>query len=127
MQDSNLQRGDTDLSHDLPFLGTQEINRLADGLSKSSREEKPASSSPPHLSTVVEVRKISQENGTLIYASEKMHRVKEMVDQVANTDFTVLIQGESPRPRRPEPENEPVPVVVLDVLPFLDITVSLGR
>lgn len=95
MQDSNLQRGDTDLSHDLPFLGTQEINRLADGLSKSSREEKPASSSPPHLSTVVEVRKISQENGTLIYASEKMHRVKEMVDQVANTDFTVLIQGES--------------------------------
>ena len=38
---------------------------------------------------------MSQENGIFIYASEKMHRVKEMVDQVANTDVTVLIQGET--------------------------------
>ncbi len=29
------------------------------------------------------------------YASEKMQRVKEMIDQVANTDVTILIQGES--------------------------------
>lgn len=34
-------------------------------------------------------------DGIFIYASEKMHRIKEVIDQVANTDVTVLIQGES--------------------------------
>jgi two-component system response regulator AtoC len=35
------------------------------------------------------------ENGIFIYACDKMHRIKEIIDQVANTDVTVLIQGES--------------------------------
>ena len=35
------------------------------------------------------------ENEIFIYASDKMHRIKEMLDQVANTDVTILIQGES--------------------------------
>jgi two-component system response regulator AtoC len=30
-----------------------------------------------------------------IFASDKMHRVKEMADQVANTDVAILIQGET--------------------------------
>lgn len=30
-----------------------------------------------------------------IYASDKMHRIKEVIDHVANTDLTVFIQGES--------------------------------
>ena len=38
---------------------------------------------------------MAQENGIFIYASEKMHRIKEIIDQVANTDVTMLIQGES--------------------------------
>jgi transcriptional regulator with PAS, ATPase and Fis domain len=36
-----------------------------------------------------------RERGIFIYASGKMHRVKEIIDQVANTDITVLIQGET--------------------------------
>ncbi len=34
-------------------------------------------------------------NKMFIYTSEKMQRVKEVIDQVAGTDVTVLIQGES--------------------------------
>jgi two-component system, NtrC family, response regulator AtoC len=34
-------------------------------------------------------------NEMFIYTSEKMHRIKEIIDQVADTDVTVLIQGES--------------------------------
>jgi two-component system response regulator AtoC len=36
-----------------------------------------------------------QNDGMLICVSEKMRRIKEMIDQTANTDVTVLIQGES--------------------------------
>jgi len=38
---------------------------------------------------------VTSDNGIFIYASEKMQRVKEIIDQVANTDVTVMIQGES--------------------------------
>jgi two-component system response regulator AtoC len=38
---------------------------------------------------------MERERGIFIYTSEKMHQIKEMIDQVANTDVTVLIQGES--------------------------------
>jgi transcriptional regulator with GAF, ATPase, and Fis domain len=38
---------------------------------------------------------MSQGNGIFIYASDKMHRIKQIIDHVANTDVTVLIQGES--------------------------------
>jgi DNA-binding NtrC family response regulator len=34
-------------------------------------------------------------NGSLIFFGEKMHRIRELIDQVANTDVTVLIEGES--------------------------------
>lgn len=38
---------------------------------------------------------MAQDQGIFLYASEKMQRVKEMIDQVANTDVTIFIQGES--------------------------------
>ena len=34
-------------------------------------------------------------NGPFIFFGQKMDRIKEVIDQVANTDVTVLIQGES--------------------------------
>ncbi len=34
-------------------------------------------------------------NGIFIYTSEKMQRIKKIIDQVADTDVAVLIQGES--------------------------------
>ena len=34
-------------------------------------------------------------NGIFIYTSEKTVRIKEIIDQVADTDVTVFIQGES--------------------------------
>ena len=46
-------------------------------------------------STFVEVGEMTPENGIFIYAGEKMHRVKEIIDQIANTDVTILILGES--------------------------------
>jgi two-component system response regulator AtoC len=38
---------------------------------------------------------MAPENGIFIYSSDKMQRIKEIIDQVADTDVTVLIQGES--------------------------------
>jgi two-component system response regulator AtoC len=50
----------------------------------------------PSPSTFIEVGEIMErERGIFIYTSEKMHQIKEIIDQVANTDVTVLIQGES--------------------------------
>jgi Nif-specific regulatory protein len=54
-----------------------------------------ASSISHESSTFVEPEEIIQGNGLFIYSSEKMHRIKEIIDQVADTDVTVLIQGES--------------------------------
>ncbi len=34
-------------------------------------------------------------NGSFIFFGEKMDRIREVIDQVANTDVTVLVQGES--------------------------------
>jgi len=68
------------------FLEIKEIHRLM------RRSEKPSPAAPPAF---VEVGEMTRENGIFIYASEKMHRIKELIDQVANTDVTVLIQGES--------------------------------
>src|SRR4030043_1113990 len=56
------------------------------------RSENPSPAAPPAF---VEVGEMTSENGIFIYASEKMHRIKELIDQVANTDVTVLILGES--------------------------------
>ena len=71
------------------FLEMKEINRLMN----ESKGIVPASPTPP--STFMEVGEMTGENGIFIYASDKMHRIKEIIDQVANTDVTVLIQGES--------------------------------
>jgi two-component system response regulator AtoC len=42
------------------------------------------------------VGEVTRDEGIFfIYASDQMHRIKEIIDQIANTDVTVLIQGES--------------------------------
>jgi len=68
------------------FLEINEIQRLM------KRSEKVLPATPPAF---VEVGEMTRENGIFIYASEKMHRIKELIDQVADTDVTILIQGES--------------------------------
>jgi two-component system response regulator AtoC len=77
------------------FLEINEVNRLM----KDSREvfsrEKVVPIFPPSFSTFVEVGEVTREEGIFIYTSEKMQRIKEIIDQIANTDVTVLIQGES--------------------------------
>lgn len=76
------------------FLEISEMNRLM-GDSKTSFSESEREESSPPSSTFIEVGEMTQENGIFIYAHEKMHRIKEIIDRVANTDVTVLIQGES--------------------------------
>jgi two-component system response regulator AtoC len=77
------------------FLEIQEMNRLLKGSQKSFPNENKILASTPGSSTFIEVGEMALENGIFIYASEKMRRIKEIIDQVANTDVTVLIQGES--------------------------------
>jgi two-component system response regulator AtoC len=77
------------------FLEIQEMNRLLKGSKKSLPNENKILASTPGSSTFIEVGEMALENGIFIYASEKMQRIKEIIDQVANTDVTVLIQGES--------------------------------
>jgi two-component system response regulator AtoC len=77
------------------FLEIQEMNRLLKGSKKSFPNENKILASTPGSSTFIEVGEMALENGIFIYASEKMRRIKEIIDQVANTDVTVLIQGES--------------------------------
>jgi transcriptional regulator with GAF, ATPase, and Fis domain len=67
------------------FLEIQKMN----GLLKDSGESTPASS------PFIEVEEMALESGIFIYSSDEMRRIKEIIDQVANTDVTVLIQGES--------------------------------
>lgn len=70
------------------FLEMQEMNRLM----KKGQDDEP----PKNSATFVEVGEMmAQDQGIFIYASEKMRRIKEIIDQVANTDVTVLLQGES--------------------------------
>ncbi|MGB9699170.1 MAG: sigma-54-dependent Fis family transcriptional regulator [Thermodesulfobacteriota bacterium] len=70
------------------FLEMQEMNRL---MKKGDRDQPQKTSA-----TFVEVGEMmARDQGIFIYASEKMRRIKEIIDQVANTDVTVLIQGES--------------------------------
>jgi two-component system response regulator AtoC len=78
------------------FMEIQEKKRLTQDFGESSPGEKESCISPPSPSTFIEVGEImDRERGIFIYTSEKMHQIKEMIDQVANTDVTVLIQGES--------------------------------
>ena len=71
------------------FLEMKEMNRLM----KESKGVVAASPTPS--STFIEVGEMTGGNGIFIYASDKMHQIKEIINQVANTDVTVLIQGES--------------------------------
>ena len=77
------------------FLDIQEMSRLMKGSGEFSPDEKANADPIPCSSTFIEVGEITLDNGMFIYSSEKMHRIKEVIDQVANTDVTVLIQGES--------------------------------
>jgi len=78
------------------FMEIQGMNRLRQDLGESLPHEKEMITSSPHPSTFVEVGEImKRERGIFIYISEKMHRIKDIIDQVTNTDVTVLIQGES--------------------------------
>jgi two-component system response regulator AtoC len=77
------------------FLDIQEVNRLMRGSGSLLREPKQVAASSPSSSTFIEVGEMTKENGIFIYASEKMHQIKEIIDQVANTDVTIMIQGES--------------------------------
>ncbi len=78
------------------FLEINEVNRLMkDNRETFSKRIKQDKESIPQSSTFVEVGEMTLENGIFIYAHEKMHRIKEIIDQVADTDVTVLIQGES--------------------------------
>jgi two-component system response regulator AtoC len=78
------------------FMDLQEMNRIKQEFGDSSIPKQEAIKSSPQPSTFVEVGEIMErERGIFIYTSEKMHHIKEMIDQVANTDVTVFIQGES--------------------------------
>ena len=77
------------------FLEIQEINRLMKDPNGFHMKKVDDPVLNPHASTFVEMGEVTSENGMFIYASDPMHRIKEMIDQIANTDVTVLIQGES--------------------------------
>jgi two-component system, NtrC family, response regulator AtoC len=77
------------------FLEINEINRLMKDSVEGLSKEKVVPIFPPSSSTFVEVGEVTREEGIFIYTSDKMQRIKEIVDQIANTDVTVLIQGES--------------------------------
>src|SRR4030043_1811974 len=77
------------------FLEIKEVNRLMKDYHQSFPKEKIVPLFPRSSSTFVEVGEVRGKDGIFLYANEKMHRIKEVIDQVANTDVTVLIQGES--------------------------------
>ena len=77
------------------FMDIQDMNRLRRDLEEPSPPREEVMTYSPST-TFVEVGEImEQDRGIFIYTSEKMHQIKEIIDQVANTDVTVLIQGES--------------------------------
>ena len=77
------------------FLEIKEMNRLMKDSSESFPKEKIIQLFPRSSSTFIEGGEMRGKDGIFIYASEKMCRIKEIIDQLANTDVTVLIQGES--------------------------------
>ncbi|MCJ7786024.1 MAG: sigma 54-interacting transcriptional regulator [Desulfobacterales bacterium] len=77
------------------FLEINEVNRLVKDSREVFSKDKVVPIFPPSYSTFVEVGEVTREEGIFIYTSDKMQRIKEIIDQIANTDVTVLIQGES--------------------------------
>lgn len=76
------------------FLKIQEMNRLLKDADESLLKPCPPLSASS--SAFIEVGEMmAQEHRIFIYVNEKMQRIKEIIDQVANTDVTILIQGES--------------------------------
>lgn len=77
------------------FLKIRDMQRLM----KDSPEPIPgerAEAKSSASSTFIEVGEMMPGgNGIFLYASNKMHQIREIIDRVANTDVTVLIQGES--------------------------------
>lgn len=77
------------------FLKLQEVNRMLKG-SGEVLQAKSLWPAPLSSAGFIEVGEVMPQEGEIfLYSSEKMHRVKEIIDQVANTDVTILIQGES--------------------------------
>ena len=77
------------------FLKIHEMKRLMKDPGESSFSDKPLPTQSSK-STFIEVGEMmAREKGIFLYASDSMHRIKEIVDRVANTDVTILIQGES--------------------------------
>lgn len=77
------------------FLEINQVHRLIKDSGEPISRDKVVPIFPPSSSTFVEVGEVTREEGIFIYTSEKMQRIKEIIDQIANTDVTVLIQGES--------------------------------
>jgi len=78
------------------FMRIQDMQRLMKDSQESLPKDEDNLESPESFSTFIEVGEMMpRENGIFIYASNKMHRIKEIIDQVANTDVTILIQGDS--------------------------------
>ncbi|HXX36167.1 MAG TPA: sigma 54-interacting transcriptional regulator [Thermodesulfobacteriota bacterium] len=77
------------------FLEINEASRLMKDPREVFSKEKVVPIFPPSSSTFVEVGEVTREEGIFIYTSDKMQRIKEIIDQIADTDVTVLIQGES--------------------------------
>ena len=77
------------------FVEMKEMSRLMRDPERAPIIEKTFRGHGGSSSTFVEVGEVIPENGIFIYVSEKMHRIKEVIDQIANTDVTVLILGES--------------------------------
>jgi two-component system response regulator AtoC len=77
------------------FLEINEVSRLMKDSGEVFSKENVVPIFSPLVSTFVEVGEVTREEGIFIYTSDKMQRIKEIIDQIANTDVTVLIQGES--------------------------------
>jgi transcriptional regulator with GAF, ATPase, and Fis domain len=77
------------------FLEIKETPWLKKDLRDALSLEKTDMSSVARCSTFIEVGEMNSDNEMFIYTSDKMHRIKEVIDHVANTDVTVFIQGES--------------------------------
>jgi len=76
------------------FMRIQDMQSLMKDPGESLPEDN--FESPDSSSTFIEVGEMMpRKNGIFIYASNKMQRIKEVIDQVANTDVTILIQGDS--------------------------------
>ena len=77
------------------FLKKPYVSRLLHTPSEA-RSKGSTLRSAPGSATFVEVGEVMErENGIFLYASASMQRIREVIDQVANTDVTIFIQGES--------------------------------